>query len=715
MNLSHPIDKRQISAGWPVFDEGNYAAAYIEAEGAGDAREALAMVMCGAVGPGLAKLTESEQRDSAVSLYAAFAQWCLGECEAAVDLLAEYKDAEPATRLSAAITAQKLDVVLIAAPGSDKVSAFKAAAGFRIFSFELDADEFGVEMVDLLARLPDDANPIMIISVDAHGVYLPRNFGDVGIPAVLWCSDHDYFLATRHDDFEQASVVVVNSGDEQREISKTYPVRAASFPGHESYRTPERSGTGGKEGKYDILFTGRAFVPYMTDKARYLAQMATEISPDREIALVDDYLGEEAYPAILDDARYVPIYWRYKGGVQTRAIEALGKGTSIISPEITNCGGLLGGESGGFFAADEQDPATVVQGLLDGDDAEREPYDDQYRGLFWSSPAREERFLKFAFLQTILAGQDQPQGSSSTATPVELRGYGVENGLRIYSRIAQVNLAAADKSAAHFNYAGSAAFYAAILAQTRNDLGVMALEAFTLGRAAYPRSLVLAFNGARALWMFGQRDPAIAIFDEIAGNDDWEFQPATEAMLSHRVRALADMFPYGEYHRSVATALSESGRNLEDAQNFVLSSVCCYLGVAHSDAAYLREATTTAPENFVAWRELAKCLAGQEGEASEIGDALSRSVNLYPPVLLDLLTVGVNAAEKLDRPGAAAELVRRWLLLAYRRKDREFKPKLVSTEALATAKRYRESLGAWSGDMLDALTAANEQSKGGSS
>ncbi len=101
----------------------------------------------------------------------------------------------------------------------------------------------------------------------------------------------------------------------------------------------------------------------------------------------------------------------------------------------------------------------------------------------------------------------------------------------------------------------------------------MAIKAFRLGREAFPRHLVLAFNNARVLWLFGQKDEAIEIFTEISdASGSWNFDPRSDLILSHRTRLLAEMIPYVEYYSAVEQTLTIGDESFAKARGYILAS-----------------------------------------------------------------------------------------------------------------------------------------------
>ena len=106
--------------------------------------------------------------------------------------------------------------------------------------------------------------------------------------------------------------------------------------------------------------------------------------------------------------------------------------------------------------------------------------------LFWPSPAREERFLKFCLFHVSLGLGNRSLPSPQLHTPVEQRGYQGSEGIAVYTRIMTLNMRAPE-TAAHFNAAGSAGFYGAILSEDNQKLARLSLQFFREGVRQYPQ------------------------------------------------------------------------------------------------------------------------------------------------------------------------------------------------------------------------------------
>ena len=156
-------------------------------------------------------------------------------------------------------------------------------------------------------------------------------------------------------------------------------------------------------------------------------------------------------------------------------------------PSNTSCGGLKSGSSRALaetgICRDFLGPAAEAYQVIGTERWTRisfpgrpdasEPY--SVGDLFWPSPAREERFLKFCLFHVSLGVGNRSLPSPQLHTPVEQRGYQGSEGIAVYTRIMTLNMRAPE-TAAHFNAAGSAGFYGAILSQDNQKLAQLSLQ-----------------------------------------------------------------------------------------------------------------------------------------------------------------------------------------------------------------------------------------------
>jgi len=694
-----------------AFEAGNYPLA-LDLAAEGSEMRAAALVMCGAIAAGLTALQKFESPRA--RLIRAYAHWCLNQADEARALLQEIGRTEfgPAAEKLIQLLDSPIDVVILSMPDETKRLTYSDIPGIRVHWVQLDAEQFGISMADALAvAVPEGIQPRLLLSLDAYGPYLPSAPKAPGIPLAFWASDHDYFFATRHADLARADIVLVNSAAEQIEISRHYPARCAAIPAYETYQQ-EKIASAESPRDIDIFFTGRAFTPYMRDKAQYLFRLAALDSPDVKIEMRQGYLTVSDYQAALKRAKYVPIFWRSAGGIQTRAIEAMRAGASVLSPERTIVRPLLGDAAALYRCAIDAD----VIAMLDDRRPSGRSVAHDLDALFLMSPAREERLLKFCLFQSILAPKTI-ESQNQNYFPVELRGYGVERGIKIYTRLARLNGSAESPGTTHFLYAAAAAFYATILLGDNpagQSVGQMALDFYRAGIEAHPNSLALRFNGARACWIFGQRDEALQQFRLIVDKlPDLEFDARTDSLLSHRIRILAEMFPYGDFFR--AAVQLQPGPHLgydrsPGAREFVASAALSYIaadlierGEWTASVGILQRALERCAVNVAGWRLITQALANSGAKSATIREAFYRTVNLYPAELFDLLPFGIEAELADDRRAEAAAILRKWVLVRARMRGDDGNPPPVSEAALAAAHRHRGLLSDWTAALFDRI------------
>jgi hypothetical protein len=682
-----------------AFDAGNYAEAFLQSQAASPMR-AMASIMCGAVAPGLERL-RAPKGDRA-RLCAAYGHWCLGGGEAALIQLGAIEGGDygaAARAMEALVAAPDIPVAVITMPGGGKAKGFAGASGFDVTLLSIGPEDFGISWPSLWAKNGGSDDPALIIGLDAFGPYLPAGLGSQEAPVALWSSDVDFFLATRHHDHASADIITVNSASECAELAARYGGRVASFPGHDTYAQNIRPGET-SAGEVDVLFTGRGFAPYMRDKAQFLFALAAHDDPEIQVQFLDGYLSEEDYAARLKGARLVPTVWRYPGGIQTRCVDALRAGALVLTGEARSFGELLG---------DGADPFTPVAGdWMAG--LERGYAAADMDLVFWRSPGREERYLKFCLFQSLLArGRQKPPAPS--AVPVELRGYETVHGLRVYTQIANLN-AASPKTAANYNYAAAAAFYAAILAPEKTEFGDLALQFYGAGMDAFPQSLMLRFNGACVQWCLGHKNQASANFmAAIDQESELDYDAAGDAPLSHRVRAISYLFPFGDYYGAAAghEAKGVNPRSiLKSAAMTFLAADALDEGRNDQALELLDAASILFDRSAPVWRLTARARAVDGAAAATVRQAFYRAVNIYPGELPGLLKIGIEAELADGRRSNAAEILAKWTRVASRVKTGDGTGYGVTPETLLVAGEHKALLDGWTRTLLDRIVDAGE-------
>jgi len=682
-----------------AFDAGNYAEAFLRSRAASPLR-AMASIMCGAVAPGLAGL--GAPGDDRARLCAAYGHWCLSNGEAALAQLAVIDGgdyAAAARGLEALLAASDIPVAVITMPGGGKAKGFAEASGFDVSLVSLGPEDFGFSWPELWAKSGGGNDPALIIGLDAFGPYMPAGLGSQKAPVALWSSDVDFFLATRDHDHASADVITVNSASECAELAARYGGRVASFPGHDNYAQNIHPGEAGA-GDLDVLFTGRAFAAYMRDKAQFLFALAASGDAGIRVQFLDGYLSEDDYAACLKGARLVPTLFRYPGGIQTRCVDALRAGARVLTNEARSFGDLLGAGTDPFVPVTDDwmaDPETGC-GAADMD------------LVFWRSPGREERYLKFCLFQSLLAPK-RAKPPQPSAVPVELRGYEVVHGLRVYTRIANLN-AASPKTAANYHYAAAAAFYAAVLAPEKTEFSDLALQFYGAGMEAFPQSLMLRFNGACVQWCLGHKNQASANFmTAIEAGSQLDFDAARDAPLSHRVRAISDLFPFGDYY-GAAAGHDGGGANpisiLKSAAMTFLATDALGEGRLDQALELLGAASILFDRSAPVWRLTARARQAGGADAAHVRQAFYRAVNLYPGELPGLLKIGVEAELADGREANAADILAKWTRVASRVKSGDGAGYGISPETLAVAGDHKALLDGWTRSLLDRILVAGE-------
>jgi hypothetical protein len=367
---------------------------------------------------------------------------------------------------------------------------------------------------------------------------------------------------------------------------------------------------------------------------------------------------------VMKNTKFVPIFWRYAGGIQTRAIDAMRQGACVLSPERLTAGALLGGGDPGFFSVFSDNPEFAVLEHLTNYRLQMKYHSENsyFRDLFWPKPSREQRFIKFCLFQSILADYSKDRIDQNLAVSAELRGYPVGQAIKLYSAVAQYNITANKKTVTHYNFAAGAAFFAAIAGNGDKKLARFSIEIYAKGQEEFPNNLILKFNAARALWTFGAKPEAASLFGQLVrSSDNLEFNPE-DGVLSHRIRHLSEMFSYGDYFQA---ALNDSSR----ARSIIQSCALTYLGVyafetnqVNVAADFLKKAIVIFSGNVAAYNWLTQVLDCLSENAREILKAFYQAINLYPPNLCDLLPIGFKAELEVGSMEKASALLNNWVL-----------------------------------------------------
>ncbi len=280
------------------------------------------------------------------------------------------------------------------------------------------------------------------------------------------------------------------------------------------------------------------------------------------------------------------------------------------------------------------------------------------------------------------------------------------------SLIQIINKEYGPETAAHFNAAGSAGFYGAILSQENQKLAQLSLQFFREGVRRYPENAVMAFNLARALWIFGVQEEAGTVFGHLIENHQaLTFQASVDGLLSHRVRLLSDMFNYADYYRLATEALRKPAA-ITAVLSALVSAARTYLALADllqdqpaRALDNLEKAVALDGGNFVAHGLTVETFARLGGREEALLRSFFMAVNLYPPLLLRYGGKGMSAALVLGREDKAVDVMKKCVLLYARTSLADGQPLEISDETKSTMRENRQGLSGWIREIADQLLA----------
>ncbi|MEE2745320.1 MAG: hypothetical protein VX617_00415, partial [Pseudomonadota bacterium] len=416
----------------------------------------------------------------------------------------------------------------------------------------------------------------------------------------------------------------------------------------------------------------------------------------------------------------IPIFWRYAAGFQTRAIDALRHGISILSPENSICRSLLGEHNNLYVTIGTAQGERVAQTRLNSLDSSSLPRfevsgRDHMNNIFLPSPEREVRLLKFCLFQTLHLSKRTVSRGEQFPTPVELKGYDRETGLKAYTSIIGQNLTNPTE-AANFNYAGLAGFYAAIISEDNQRLGNLSIRLFKEGILRFPNNAIIRFNFSQVLWVFSRLNEAQETFQELNVDDNlWQFDPKSDAILSHRVRQLARMFPYSDYYRAVenwGTKSIDAVRPLDmifSATKVYLACIDREVGDGRKSISLLDDAIRLCPNNFAAYREKVTLISDTTNDISSLLKAFYAAVNLYPPVLLELFSYGIDGEVSRGNITKARDLIKKFVLFYSRSLNADLKSIKIPLQTKAALRRHLSLLSGWHRSIGEEIIKSSER------
>ncbi len=588
-------------------------------------RFAASLILCGWPERGLARLGPQEITDPLTYLHQAYGFWAVGDTDEALRSL-ESVSSEKAEALRRLITRPSIPVLVIAGSHTRNGVPPSHLPPFEIRSCIVGEGEDAPPLVEILA---DGFKPELVVLLDVYGARVPAGVFDAGIPVVVFSYDADYMMAAQTDDLARASLIVSVYAEEHDTLTRIHGARTVQFLTHDVHTDADRHRSHAPSDDYDILHTGRSFTPLHRGKAQYLFALASLDDPESRIRIEDVFYSFRSYRDGLTRARFVAIHERWRGGLQTRMVDALACGAVPMLSDDAAATLFLDELGASYVFARDFAPAMSV--------THRSDCAQNLREAFPTSPVRELRFLKLCAYQLLFAPAGRSPSRRPKGDPAHSRAYATARSL--VERFLKTPLDAS----------------------VRHDCRRALDEAL----ATFPDSVPLRFIRARFLWALGERERACDDFASLAkDNAGGRFDPTREEIRLAFFRSPEELTPYDDFVRWLWHDMREGELALPGARGVIAATAHCYLGLAELQAgsfdkgvSALETALRIYPDHFAAARLLAKALVASGRPPAQILAAIERAVALYGPALSELLPYALAAAEDDD---TALRWARRW-------------------------------------------------------
>jgi hypothetical protein len=232
------------------------------------------------------------------------------------------------------------------------------------------------------------------------------------------------------------------------------------------------------------------------------------------------------------------------------------------------------------------------------------------------------------------------------------------------------------------------------------DAQAALLDAFDHERSHHPGAVVPAFNKARVLWQIGRRNEAVQLFTEILS------MPAapggcvpTDFLLSHLVSSLSSLMPYHAYYQGMVLDCANRDPTYPRAHSVIAATCLTYLSLDSSQnsrfdegAHYAAQALALCNRHHPAAWQLTKAAFAANRPPQDILRAFLAASDLYPPLINELLPIGIDVMERQGLDDLAQTIVRKWL---YTQSRIEFVPphrRRIPRQTLDCATRYFSTL-----------------------
>ncbi len=182
----------------------------------------------------------------------------------------------------------------------------------------------------------------------------------------------------------------------------------------------------------------------------------------------------------------------------------------------------------------------------------------------------------------------------------------------------------------------------------------------------------------RILWALGEREQAATLLQQAIDNSATGlFDPRHENVWLLLFKGTNEMMPYEDYFMANARDLSAGRKETLAGRAIIAATAKTYLalnalqdGDLTGGAGFLEAALTDFPDHWPAAKLRCKTLYAVAesggGDWGAVSAALDSAVNLYPPVISELVPFGISAELARDNEDGAVELAKTWAYFATR-------------------------------------------------
>ncbi len=637
-----------------AFEAGNYYVALLKAEESGDHETAaLARLMCGDFVGGMAALDDLDAPSPETAPFRALAQWVGGNNKAAAACLTggdfDY--------LESVLGKGILRLLVVCGTHTEMTVPDPAPDGLTLHTVCTQRDEHAPP---LAAVLPDDAEIDAVIVLDVYGPRLPDGVFDLHAPVILLTYDTDFQLHHQFDDLSRVDLIVVNSATEHSLLDRIFPAPVTAFPAFVSPFMSREFSSAPSAKNLDILHTGLSFTPIMREKAQYLFRLAVLDDPDINIQIHQGFLKKDAYLEKVRQTKFWPVCnARCMGGLTDRVADGLSFGARPLVPENDFVSALLTKADQAVKTLPEETlEADILQALSTWDDnwpgiTEVWPgITSEIQAYIGQMPDRAVAFFKFCVFEALRrrSGIENRQAPTASDTSAHSR-----DCARLFEALSRIIERPSDQT-----------------------LIAAAQSIYDEASARRPNSLTLPFNMGRILWALGEREQAATLLQQAIDNSATGlFDPRHENVWLLLFKGTNEMMPYEDYFMANARDLSAGRKETLAGRAIIAATAKTYLalnalqdGDLTGGAGFLEAALTDFPDHWPAAKLRCKTLYAVAesggGDWGAVSAALDSAVNLYPPVISELVPFGISAELARDNEDGAVELAKTWAYFATR-------------------------------------------------